>query len=56
MQITKAIEALKDDCADGLKNSRSEDDMNILEKVDALEVKTGIFLPLLSLLLKVYDL
>ncbi|XWS52147.1 hypothetical protein CRYUN_Cryun11dG0042300 [Craigia yunnanensis] len=36
MQITKAIEALKDDYLDGLKNSRSEDDLNILE-VDALE-------------------
>ncbi|OMO92435.1 hypothetical protein COLO4_17613 [Corchorus olitorius] len=37
MQITKAIEALKDDFPDGLKNSGSGDDMNILEKVDALE-------------------
>ncbi|XP_022753334.1 uncharacterized protein ycf45 isoform X1 [Durio zibethinus] len=37
MQVTKAIEALKDDYPDGLKNSGSEDDMSILEKVDALE-------------------
>ncbi|OMO74838.1 hypothetical protein CCACVL1_16433 [Corchorus capsularis] len=37
MQISKAIEALKDDFPDGLKNSGSGDDMNILEKVDALE-------------------
>lgn len=40
MQITKALEALKDDYPYGLKNPGSENDMNILEKVDALEVKT----------------
>ncbi|KAB2095707.1 hypothetical protein ES319_A01G058100v1 [Gossypium barbadense] len=37
MQITKALEALKDDYPYGLKNPGSENDMNILEKVDALE-------------------
>ncbi|XVE80044.1 hypothetical protein DITRI_Ditri14bG0107400 [Diplodiscus trichospermus] len=37
MQITKAIEALKDDFPYGSETSGSEDDMNILEKVDALE-------------------
>ncbi|XP_021288651.1 uncharacterized protein ycf45 [Herrania umbratica] len=37
MQITKAIEALKDDYPHGLKNPGSEDEMNISEKVDALE-------------------
>ncbi|GMJ10141.1 hypothetical protein like AT1G73170 [Hibiscus trionum] len=37
MQITNALELLKDDYPGGLKNPRSEDDMNILEKLDALE-------------------
>lgn len=50
MQIRKALEALKDDYQDGLKNSGSEDDMNILDQVEALEVKTNILIPLLSLL------
>ncbi|XP_017980646.1 PREDICTED: uncharacterized protein ycf45 [Theobroma cacao] len=37
MQITKAIEALKHGYPYRLKNPGSEDEMNILEKVDALE-------------------
>ncbi|XP_039027016.1 protein SEEDLING PLASTID DEVELOPMENT 1-like [Hibiscus syriacus] len=37
MQITNALELLKDDYPGGLKNPGSEDDINILEKLDALE-------------------
>ncbi|KAK8648382.1 hypothetical protein V6N13_129136 [Hibiscus sabdariffa] len=37
MQITNALELLKDDYPGGLKNPGSEDDMNMLEKLDALE-------------------
>ncbi|KAJ9153538.1 hypothetical protein P3X46_026965 [Hevea brasiliensis] len=37
VQITKVIKALASDCANGLKDSRSEENAKSLEKTDALE-------------------
>lgn len=42
-QLTKAIEALVADCADGFEFFESEAKINVLERMDALEVNMNFY-------------